>query len=113
MQSFTFDTRSGEYTVTLQETRRRATTGQIKTEYSLIDASGKVIFSGNDLGCSPMHTPESRENAIALLAFLTLKPGDTDEDYFKDYTPEQLAWCQGDDCEDLAMFTDEEYDEDE
>lgn len=109
MQSFKFDTRSGGYTVNLQETNRRATTGQIKTKYSLVSPDGTVIFSGNDLGCSPMHAPESRENAIALLGFLTVKPGDTDEDYFKDYTPEQLAWCQSDDCEDLSIFTDEDY----
>lgn len=29
-----------------------------------------------------------------IMGFLTLRPGDTDEDYFKDYTPEQLHYCQ-------------------
>ena len=104
MQTYTFDTRNGGYTVSLEATSKRMKTGQIKTKYSLTDPKGKVVFSGSDLGCSPLNTPESKENAVALLSFLTLRKGDTDEDYFDDYTPEQLAWIDTDDCEDLSMF---------
>jgi hypothetical protein len=28
------------------------------------------------------------------MGFLTLKPGDTDSDYFAEYTPEQMDYCQ-------------------
>lgn len=104
MQTYTFDTRNGDYTVSLEATSRRAKTGQIKTKYSLTDPHGKVVFSGSDLGCSPLNTPESKENAVALLSFLTLRKGDTDEGYFDNYTPEQLAWIDTDDCENLSMF---------
>lgn len=104
MQTYTFGTRNGDYTVSLAATDKRAKTGQIKTKYSLTDPKGTVVFSGSDLGCSPLNTPESKENAVALLSFLTLRKGDTDEDYFDGYTPEQLAWIDTDDCEDLSMF---------
>lgn len=104
MKTYTFETRNGDYTVSLTATDKRAKTGQIKTKYSLTDPKGKVVFSGSDLGCSPLNTPESKENALALLSFLTLRKGDTDEDYFDNYTPEQLSWTESDDCEDLSMF---------
>lgn len=104
MQTHTFDTRNGDYTVSLEATNKRAKTGQIKTKYSLTDPHGKVVFSGSDLGCSPMHAPESKENAVALLTFLTLRKGDTDDDYFGDYTPEQLEWIDTGDCDDLSTF---------
>ena len=92
MRKHKFETREGTYTVTLKETEGRMKTGQIRTEYKLTAPDGKVIFAGNDLGCSPMHKPESKANAIALLSFLTVKTDDVDEDYFKDYTPEQIEW---------------------
>ena len=31
----------------------------------------------------------AKESAVSLFC---LKPGDTDDDFFKDYTPEQLEW---------------------
>ena len=103
MRKHKFETREGTYTVTLRETAGRMKTGQIKTAYQLIAPDGKVVFSGNDLGCSPMHKPEGKDNAIALLGFLTLKPGDTDDDYFEKYTSIQLKWCKSDASEDLNM----------
>jgi len=107
MKKFKFETAEGKYTVTLQETAGRMKTGQIKTAYQLIAPDGTVLFSGNDLGCSPMHEPESKANAIALLGFLTLQDGDTDDDYFADYTPAQLAWRESSACEDLKMTVDD------
>lgn len=52
-----------------------------------------VIFSGSDFGCSPMWCIDSDESIAAILGFLTLRPGDTDAEYFADYTPEQIAFC--------------------
>lgn len=53
---------------------------------------GNVIFRGADYGCSPMHAIDSAESVSALLGFLSLRPGDTDAEYFADYTPDQCAW---------------------
>ncbi len=43
------------------------------------------------------------------MGFLTLRPGDTDPDYFEDYTPEQHAYCDAHaealSCEVSARFT--------
>jgi hypothetical protein len=52
-----------------------------------------ALFKGEDFGCSPMHAIDSVAAAEGLMGFLTLRPGDTDAEYFKDYTPEQLAYC--------------------
>lgn len=51
------------------------------------------LFRGEDYGCAPGHAIDSDAAVEGLMGFLTLKPGDTDSDYFKDYTPAQLAYC--------------------
>jgi hypothetical protein len=60
-----------------------------------------VIFQGDDYGCSPCHGIDSDDSVRGLLNFLTLKPGDTDKEYFEKYTSAQLEWCQSSDCEQL------------
>lgn len=64
---------------------------------------GNVIFRGADFGCSPMNAIDSAECIIALLGFLSLQDGDTDDDYFADYTPEQLEW-RDEYAEALSMY---------
>ncbi|MBB6174953.1 hypothetical protein HNR23_005013 [Nocardiopsis mwathae] len=51
----------------------------------------QLIFSGTDVG-SPIGARED-EVAAATLGFLTVRPGDTDDEYFSAYTPEQIEWC--------------------
>jgi|GEM_PF-3988564 len=51
------------------------------------------IFVGDDFGCSPMNSIDGDACVAGLLSFLSLQPGDTDEDYFDDYTEEQKTWC--------------------
>lgn len=73
---------------------RRTTLG-----YSLSDKD-KVIFEGADLS-RPGYGHETEDSVYTLLGFLTLRPGDTDEEYFDSYTPEQLEWVQSDSAEEL------------
>lgn len=54
----------------------------------------KVIFEGADFAASPMHAVDSDETVRGLLSFLSLRPGDTDAEYFESYTPEQLEWAE-------------------
>src|SRR5208283_5328520 len=54
---------------------------------------GKPIFQGEDFHCSPMHCIDSDETVKAIMSFLTLRPGDTDSEYFDNYTPSQLDYC--------------------
>lgn len=53
-----------------------------------------VIFDAADFGSSPMHAIDSDNTVAGLLTFLTLRPGDTDADYFADYTDVQREYCE-------------------
>jgi hypothetical protein len=101
MQSYNFD----GYTLTLEETNRRDTYNHIMVKYSFISPQDEAIFSGEDFGASPLHDAEGIESAKSLLGFLTLKKGDTDEDYFENYTPRQLEFSESFDCERLQLYT--------
>ena len=52
-----------------------------------------VLFEGEDMGLSPLHGVDSDASIEALMGFLTLKPGDTDSEYFEKYTQEQFDFC--------------------
>jgi hypothetical protein len=54
---------------------------------------GKVIFRGDDFGPSPMHADDSDESVAGLLCFLSLRPGDTDREYFDSYTKRQMEFA--------------------
>lgn len=70
--------------------------------------SDKPLFEGDDFSPSPMTVIDSDEALRCLIGFLTLRLGDTDKEYFKDYTDEQLEFAQGNDIEELQMFGMEE-----
>lgn len=70
--------------------------GRFKIAYRLaMRENGRTVelFTGDDFGPSPMHCIDSDEAIGTLLMFLTLRPGDTDSEYFDEYTPAQLAYC--------------------
>lgn len=54
---------------------------------------GKLLFKGNDYKPSPALGIDTIEANVDLLGLLTVGVGDTDSDYFKDYTPIQLEWA--------------------
>lgn len=60
------------------------------------------IFEGADFAGSPLTADDSDSCLATLLTFLTLRPGDTDRDYFDAYTPRQVAWTEDSACESLA-----------
>ena len=67
---------------------------------------GKLVFQGNDYGCSPLHADDSCDALAGLLHCLSLRPGDTDREYFDAYTPEQMAFAQ-EHGESLGMWAEE------
>ena len=81
----------------------RLRNGRTCIGYELRDLAGAVLFRGEDFGPSPMHADDSDETLRALIGFLTLRPGDTDREYFADYTPAQLAFARSSTCE-LLQF---------
>lgn len=95
--------RKDHFTLRLWDTYRRDSRGQTVLAYELKDGR-KVIFSGSDFTGSPLHADDSRQTVAALLNFLSLKPGDTNREYFDKYTPEQMEWCQSDRCEYLGLL---------
>jgi len=86
---------------------------QIKYKFSHVQRidghhiKNAVIFQGDDFFC-PYRDPTSYKAALSLLGFLTLRPGDTDGEYFSKYTPEQLEFANSQDCENLQMYTEEQ-----
>jgi hypothetical protein len=94
--------RFGSVRLQMFATERTYTGERPKLGYKLF--SGKtLIFQGEDFGPSAMDAIDSDAAAFSLLGFLTLQPGDTDREYFDDYTPEQLEWCQSDEAEALSL----------
>lgn len=57
--------------------------------------------SGNDFKPSPLHNVDDLQTIVSLLGFLTVRPGDTDPEYFKNHTPEYLEWLDTHECDDL------------
>jgi hypothetical protein len=81
------------FSLTIWDTGQRDGRGRTYIGYRL--KMGKtVLFEGEDFAGSPMHGDDSDDNVKALMSFLTLKPGDTDAEYFEQYTEEQLAYCR-------------------
>lgn len=76
---------------------------RVYLSYEFLD-QGKLIFQGSDFSPSPLYTIDSIKTIYALLSFLTLQMGDTDQEYFDNYTFEQLNWIQSDRAEDLRSF---------
>jgi len=63
-----------------------------------------VLFTGNDFHCPGFYNPVGKQSAMSLMGFLTLKDGDTDAEYFDNYTPEQIAFSESWDCEELSSI---------
>lgn len=97
---YTFD----GYTLSLESTNNLDKLGHEMVRYEFKNPSGEILFSGEDFGASPLHDATGLESAKGLLGFLTLKPGDTDAEYFDGYTEKQLEFCNSMDCENLQIY---------
>jgi hypothetical protein len=60
-----------------------------------------IVFKGDDFLASPCHADDADATVEALMSFLTLRPGDTDAEYFDSYTDAQRQYCD-DHAESLA-----------
>ncbi len=92
----------GNYVLRMKDTGKQDRDGKHIVAYTLSDSAG-IIFQGSDLHVSPLHAPLSKASAGALLGFLTLQKGDTDTEYFDNYTPRQLAFARNE-AEDLYFW---------
>ncbi len=91
------------YRLDVWDTHRTDSYGKSILGYEFRTPDDEMLFAGEDFSASPLHAIDSDETLRALLGFLTLRPGDTDSEYFESYTPEQMAFAEGP-AEELQMF---------
>jgi len=85
-----------KFILRMWDTYKTDSLGKSILSYELrIIENGKsvILFTGKDYHCSPCEAIDSNDTLLGLMGFLTLKPGDTDREYFEGYTPEQLEYC--------------------
>ena len=95
--------RKAGFTLRLYDLYRSNSMGKAILGYEFKDGR-KVIFAGEDFGCSPLHGIDSLETVYALLGFLSAGEHGTNEEYFADYTPEQIAWRDSNRREELSVL---------
>jgi len=98
------------YRLQTYDTNRTGDYGKLILGYRFMAPDSNILFEGEDFGCSPMHAIDSDESLRDLLGFLTLRPGDTDENYFESYSPTQMAFAEGD-AGDLQGFGADSFDD--
>jgi len=84
--------------------------GKHRLSYVFSDSKhpqGAQLFVGQDFFPSPLHATDSDETIAALLGFLSLGEGDTDRDYFDNYTEAQLDWRDSERREELQLLVHE------
>lgn len=61
-----------------------------------VTQAGKTIFARGQLYCAVNRwtTTDGIAARELVLSTVAMKPGDTDADYFADYSPEQLNWAR-------------------
>jgi hypothetical protein len=94
------------FSLRVYHTGRFASRGTSLLAYRFRD-KGKLIFDGSEYSPSPMDSDDGMETVYGILSFLSLRPGDTDREYFDKYTPEQLAWCESGRAEYLSLIVNE------
>ena len=73
-------------------------------KYTFKTPDKKILFKGNDFSCYAGDDNKWKENAMSLMGFLTLRKGDTDDEYFNNYTDDQLAFSESNDNDELQMM---------
>ena len=84
------------FTLTLWDTNTRDPRGKCRPAYQLrqhLKGKTTVLFEGADYCCAPGHAVDSDSAVEGLMSFLTLRPGDTDGEYFANYTEAQREFC--------------------
>ncbi len=82
-------TRIAGYSLTLHD-------GKSGRYDAVLKQGRKVIGVWRDFRPSPLHAIDSRDTWGAIWSFVTLREGDTDREYFDDYTETMIAFRDGD-----------------
>jgi hypothetical protein len=89
---FALENAGEKFTLRIEDICANNADNQAQVCYNLYDKHGKVIFNGADifLGCG--HEVLKVATFKTVMGFLTLRLGDTDKDYFDEYTPAQIEF---------------------
>jgi hypothetical protein len=98
----------GKYSLWTWDTGRHDSRGQPYIRYAF-SRNRRDLFTGDDFAGSPLEAIDSDGCVAALLGFLTLRPGNTDRDYFVNYTPEQMEFAESGDAEYLQSEVDRRF----
>jgi len=99
-----------DYELELYDTHEQDIHGKHRLYYRFT-RDREPIFTAGDFWCSPSRSIDSDDTLVSLLGFLTLRPGDTDAEYFENYTPRQLEFAANE-AEELSIYADTEGDKD-
>lgn len=82
------------YRLTMTDTGEKLVDGHGIVHYKFESTAPDqvTIFEGSDYFPSPLNRPLSDKSVNDLMGFLTLKQGDTDSEYFKDYNITQMLF---------------------
>lgn len=97
------------FTLELWDTHVPTETGRFAhtlLAYRLSDR-GRVLFVGDGFAPPLGVAIDCDECLVVLLSWFTLKPGDTDDEFFDTYTPEQRAWVESCRADQLAWMVPE------
>lgn len=81
------------FSLTTYDTGRLDNRGCTLIGYSFRQ-DGKVLFKGEDYSTGMGSCDDDNASIAGLMGFLTLRPGDTDPEYFEKYTDAQIAFCE-------------------
>lgn len=96
------DVNVGGYRLQTWDTEARDRYGKFIINYRFSHPDGWCLFAGDDFACTC--AIDSDECLRSLLGFLTLRPGDTDAEYFESYSPSQMEFAEGD-AEELQLWS--------
>lgn len=60
----------------------------------IFEKDGIELMRGADFKPSPLHNIDDILTVIECLGFMVVARGDTDDEYFKNHTPQHLAWLE-------------------
>ncbi len=81
------------FCLTIYDTYQRGHMGKNVLAYRFTQ-DGAPIFEGADFACAPGHAIDSDSCVECLMGFLTMRKGDTDAEYFANYTPAQTHFSE-------------------
>lgn len=104
-QLWEYQTSAGWYRLKIQVSHHNGERWYL--QYVLVGPDWEEIFAGNDIGMGATDSAlEARTGKTAglVLGLLTLRPGDTDQEYFDKYTLIQREFLESGPVEELAIW---------